>query len=126
MKLGFHPNKKEKCEKRREKMYRSTYTGADQREHDTLVESQRFALFHFDAFLIQAFHGVHFASVGLPAAIDLTETAAANDSVNAEIVHSQLRHKKKGIESNIDHSISAQTQFTHTLLRDLLRIFQHL
>jgi hypothetical protein len=96
MKLGFHPNKKEKCEKRREnKMYRSTYTGADQREHDTLVESQRFALFHFDAFLIQAFHGVHFASVGLPAAIDLTETAAANDSVNAEIVHSQLRHKKR-------------------------------
>jgi hypothetical protein len=95
MKLGFHPNKKEKCEKRREKMYRSTYTGADQREHDTLVESQRFALFHFDAFLIQAFHGVHFASVGLPAAIDLTETAAANDSVNAEIVHSQLRHTQK-------------------------------
>ena len=71
-----------------------TYSGADQREHDTLVESQRFALFHFDAFLVQAFHGVHFASVGLPAAIDFTETAAANNSMNAEIVHRQLRNNK--------------------------------
>lgn len=116
MKLGFHPNKKEKCEKKREKMYRSTYTGADQREHDTLVESQRFALFHFDAFLIQAFHGVHFASVGLPAAIDLTETAAANDSVNAEIVHSQLRHKKKRESNQILTTASAHKQYIHQVV----------
>lgn len=73
----------------------STYTGADQWEHNTLVESQRFALFHFDAFLVQAFHGVHFARVGLPAAVDLTKSTTTDDSVNAEIVHGQLQPHAK-------------------------------
>lgn len=68
----------------------STYPRADQREHDAFVESQRFALFHFDAFLIQAFHGVHFARVGFPATVDFAKTAATDDPVNAKIVHRQL------------------------------------
>ena len=73
----------------------STYACADQREHDALVESQRFALFHFDAFLVQAFHGVHFARVGLPAAVDFAKTATADDPVDAKVVHRQLRDEGK-------------------------------
>lgn len=72
-----------------------TYASADQREHDALVESQSFSLFHFDAFLVEAFHGVHFARVGLAAAVDLAKTAATDDPMNAKIVHRQLEIKEE-------------------------------
>ena len=77
----------------RKKICRATYACADQREHDALVQSQCLALFHFDALLVQAFHRVHFTSVGFAAAVDFAESAAADDPVDAEIVHRQLRMK---------------------------------
>ena len=65
--------------------------GGDQGEHDPLVESQRLPLLHLDPLLVQAFHGVHLARVGLAAAVDLAEAAAADDPVHGEVVHRQLQ-----------------------------------
>lgn len=72
---------------------RAVLTRADQRQHDALVERQRLALLHLDALLIEAFHGVHLARVGLPAAVHLAEAAPADDPVHAEVVHRQLQQK---------------------------------
>ena len=49
-------------------------SGGDQAKHDPFVEGQGLALFHLDAFLVQAFHGVHFPGVGFAATVNLTET----------------------------------------------------
>ena len=76
----------------------STYTGADQREHDALIKSERLALFHFDALLVEAFHRVHFARVRFPAAVHLAEPAASDDSVHAEVVHGQLERQNDTLQ----------------------------
>lgn len=34
------------------------HPGADQRQHDSLVECQRFSLLHFDPLFIQTLHGI--------------------------------------------------------------------
>ncbi len=75
---------------KKNRYFLSTYAGADQGEHDALVECKRFALLHLDALLVQAFHGVHFSRVGFTAAVNLAETAAPDNAMNAEVVHCQL------------------------------------
>lgn len=62
-------------------------TRADQREHYPFVQRQRFALFHFYPFLIEAFHRVHFPRVCLPATVNFAEAPSADYPVNAEVVH---------------------------------------
>ena len=57
-------------------------TRRNQGKHDPLVQSERFALLHFDAFFVQAFHGVHFARVRLSAAVNFSESSTANNSVD--------------------------------------------
>ena len=68
----------------------TTYPGADQRQHDAFIKRQSLALFHFDAFLVQAFHGVHFSRVGFTTTVNFAEAAASNDSMDAKVVHRQL------------------------------------
>ncbi|RNA09524.1 hypothetical protein BpHYR1_005796 [Brachionus plicatilis] len=60
------------------------------RQHDALVQRQTFALFHFDALFVQAFHGVHFARVRLATPVHLAEAAPAYYPVHAKVVHAQL------------------------------------
>lgn len=38
---------------------------------------------------------LHFARIRFPAAVDLPETTAANDSVNAEVVHGELEGARR-------------------------------
>ena len=64
---------------------------AHRREHDAFVERQTLALLHLDALLVQALHCIHFAGVGLAAAVHFAEAAATDDAVHAEVVHGQLQ-----------------------------------
>jgi len=55
---------------------------------------------------------LHFSSVGLPAAINLTEATATNNSVDAEVVHCQLNKYNTVIIFSEGHVISGVLIFT--------------
>ena len=59
-------------------------TRRDQGKHNSFVQRERLSLLHFDTFFVQAFHGVHLARVRLSTSVDLAESSASDDAVDAE------------------------------------------
>lgn len=103
---------------------RVTHPGADQRQHDSLIECQRFSLLHFDPLFIQTLHGIpethtvsehillskpkrsfflvsslqqhlHFPCVRLSASVHLSKTPSTDDPMHTEVIHCQLHAKIK-------------------------------
>lgn len=93
--LDKENEERKKREKKGKRNEEKTYARANQRQHCPLIQSQCFALFHFDSLFIQTLHCIHFTRISFSATINFTKATASNNTMNTEIIHCQLK-----IESN--------------------------